>query len=394
MDKILGKSLEYSITKDFSRCPSFLKQLDITVFQLFLRLFLCPASITCNFWSATDSLQVSLAVSEEEAPPEQKRCEQEWSPSLRQEDSEPTLIKGKEEELRPCQEEEQLQGLEPDITVFKLPLPCVKSECDQEDLFWSLSLPQTQSVENRECDLKPVDLNPFGSLTHQKAFKILCDPPDNQNIGYSHSSPISSAPVRLEGSQPLDSGPLLDPNPTVEEHCSKPSTTSIKTHRCCDCGKAFPLKADLQRHATHAKKSFNECHFCQKQYSSSCKLKAHVQLCHGGKRCTCPFCGKTFKQKGNLSMHMRIHTGEKPFSCGYCGKSFSQKGDLRRHILTHTGEKPFSCNFCCKSFNQKGDLRRHVLTHTGEKPFSCGDCGKGFIRKEHLTAHIRTHTGE
>ncbi|XP_041710243.1 zinc finger protein 32 [Coregonus clupeaformis] len=335
-----------------------------------------------------DSLQLSLAVSEEEVPFEQQHCEQEWSHSLGQEDLEPTQIKEKNEELRSSQEEEQLQGLEPDIIEFKFTPSCVKSERDQEDPLWSLTLSQTQTVENRESDSKLVDPKPFGTVTHLKGYDILCDPPDNQNIVYSHSSALSSNPVELDSSSPLDL------NPPMGEHCSKPSTTSIKTHHCGDCGKMFPLTADLQRHVTLAKKRLSECHFCKKQYNSTCKLKTHVRLYHGGKPCTCPFCGKTFKQKGNLSMHMRIHTGEKPFSCGYCEKSFNHKGDLRRHILTHTGEKPFSCNFCCKSFNQKGDLRRHILTHTGEKPFSCGDCGKGFIRKEHLTAHIRTHTVE
>ncbi|KAK6311397.1 hypothetical protein J4Q44_G00170610 [Coregonus suidteri] len=37
----------------------------------------------------TDLHQLSLTVFEEEVPPEQQHCEQEWSPSLRQEDPEP-----------------------------------------------------------------------------------------------------------------------------------------------------------------------------------------------------------------------------------------------------------------------------------------------------------------
>ncbi|XP_045069159.1 gastrula zinc finger protein XlCGF8.2DB-like [Coregonus clupeaformis] len=280
--------------------------------------------------------------------------------TLGQEDPEPTQIKEEQEELRTSQEEEQVQGLEPDIIEFKFTPSCVKSECDQEDPLWSLTLPQTQTVENRESDSKPVDFKPFGTVTHLKGLDIPCDPPGNQNNASSHSSAISSDPVGL------DSSPTLDQNPLLGNHCSKPSTTSIKTHHCRDCGETFSLKADLQRHVTLTKKRLSECHLCKKQYNSTCKLEAHVRLCHGRKPCTCPFCGKTFKQKGHLSRHMNIHTGEKPFSCGDCGKSFTRKGDLRRHILTHTGEKPFSC----------------------------GDCGKAFIRKEHLTAHIRTHTGE
>uniref|UniRef100_A0A673X481 Gastrula zinc finger protein XlCGF26.1-like n=1 Tax=Salmo trutta TaxID=8032 RepID=A0A673X481_SALTR len=339
-----------------------------------------------------DSLQ--LSVSEEEVPPEQQHCEQEWSPSLGQEDPEPTQIKEEQEEVRTSQEEEQLQGLEPDVIEFIFSPSCVKSECDLEDPRQSLTLPQTQTVENRERDSKPVDLKPFGTVTHIKGLYIPCDHPGNQNNASSHSSAVSSDTVGLYSSQPLDPSPTLDRNPLMGEHCSKPSTMSRKAYHCRDCGEAFALKADLQRHVTLTKKRPSECSFCKKSFNSTCKLKAHVRLCHVGKPCTCPVCGKTFKHKGVLSNHMRIHTGEKSFSCGDCEKSFNRKMCLTEHKLTHTGEKPFSCGDCGKSFNRKGHLTMHKVTHTGEKPFSCVDCGKSFNRKGHLTIHKLTHTGE
>ncbi|KAK6309160.1 hypothetical protein J4Q44_G00206230 [Coregonus suidteri] len=52
-----------------------------------------------------DLQQLTLSVSEVEVPPEQQHCEQEWSPSLGQEDPEPTQIKEEQEELRTRQEE-------------------------------------------------------------------------------------------------------------------------------------------------------------------------------------------------------------------------------------------------------------------------------------------------
>ncbi|XP_045557561.1 zinc finger protein 37-like isoform X1 [Salmo salar] len=332
-----------------------------------------------------DSLQ--LSVSEEEVPPEQQHCEQEWSPSLGQEDPETIQIKEEQEEVRTSQQEEQLQGLfVTKDSIFTL--SCVKSECDQEDPLQSLTLPQTQTVENRQNGSKPVNLTPFVTVTHIKGLNIPCDPPDNQNNASSHSSAVSSDTVGLNSSPPLDPSPLL------EKHCSKPSTTSRRTHHCHDCGETFALKDDLQRHMTLTKKRPSECCFCSKHYNSTCKLKAHVRLCHGGKPYICPVCGKTFKYKGGLPRHMRIHKGEKPFICGDCGKSFNQKGNLTEHVLIHTGEKPFSCGDCGKSFGLKRYLTMHKLTHTGEKPFSCGDCGKSFNRKAVLTMHIRTHTGE
>ncbi|XP_045071002.1 oocyte zinc finger protein XlCOF6.1-like isoform X2 [Coregonus clupeaformis] len=335
-----------------------------------------------------DSLQLSLAVSEEEVLPDQQHCEQEWSPSLGQENPEFPQIKEEQEELRTTQEEEQLQGLEADIIEFKFTPSCVKSECDQEDPLQSLTLPQTQTVENRERDPKQVDLTPFVAVTHLKGLYIPCDPPGNQNNASSHSSAVSSDPVGL------DSSPPLDPSPSLGEHCFKPSTMSRKTHRCRDCGEMFVLKTDLQRHVTLPMQRPNECRFCKKRYNSTCKLKAHVRLCRGRKPCTCPICSKTVKLKGDLSKHMRIHTGEKSYSCGYCGKHFNRKGNLTDHIPIHTGEKAFSCGDCGKRFSQKGTLRKHKLTHRGEKPFICGDCGKSFYQKGDLSRHIRTHTGE
>nr|XP_023853875.2 zinc finger protein OZF-like [Salvelinus alpinus] len=323
--------------------------------------------------------------SEEEVSPEQQHCEQEWSPRLGQEDPEPTQIKEEQEELRTSQADEQLQGLTP---------LCVKSECDQEDPLRSLTLPQTQTVEHREKDPKPMDLTPFGTVTQLKGFDIPCVPPDNQTNAYSHSSAMSSHPVGLDSRPPLDPNPTSDLNRSMGKHGSKPSIMSRKTHRCCDCGETFPLKADHQRHVTQAKKRLSECCFCKNRCNSNCKLKAHVQLGHGGKPCTCPVCGKIIKYKGDLSKHLRIHKGEKPFSCGDCRKSFNRKETLTRHTLIHTGEKPFSCGDCGKSFSLKNNLIKHKVTHTGEKSFSCGDCGKSFNQKGHLNVHVLTHTGE
>uniref|UniRef100_A0A4W5K1F3 C2H2-type domain-containing protein n=1 Tax=Hucho hucho TaxID=62062 RepID=A0A4W5K1F3_9TELE len=334
-----------------------------------------------------DSLQLSLAVSEEDVLPEHQHCEQEWSFSLGQENTEATQIKEEEEQI--SQEEEQLQELFDNKNAIFTPA-CVTSKCDQVD---PLTPPHIQTVENRECDPKQVNLTSFGTVTQLKALNIPCDPPNNQNNASSHSTAESSDPIGLDSNQTLDPSLPLAHNPPFKKHRSKPSNTAIKTLCCCDCGETFALKADLLMHVTLAKKQPSECQFCKNVYKSTCKLKAHVRLCHDGKTSTCPYFGKTFKLEGDLSKHM-IHTGEKRFSCGDCGKSFNRKGNLTQHILTHTGEKLFSCGDCGKRFSLKRNLTEHVRTHTGEKPFSCSDCGKSFKQKGHLTMHKLTHTGE
>ncbi|XP_036815659.1 uncharacterized protein LOC118936584 isoform X3 [Oncorhynchus mykiss] len=75
-----------------------------------------------------DSQQLSLPASEEEVPPEQQHCEQEWSPSQGQEDPKPTQIKEEQEELRTSQEEDQPQGLESEIRVLEPTSLCKELE--------------------------------------------------------------------------------------------------------------------------------------------------------------------------------------------------------------------------------------------------------------------------
>ncbi|KAJ7984000.1 hypothetical protein DPEC_G00367990 [Dallia pectoralis] len=93
-----------------------------------------------------DSLQTSLkrsgsTVFEEEL----EFCEQEWVPSLGEEDPEITQIKSEQEELQTSQEEEQFQGnFGMEDSIFTS--PCLKSECDPEDSHFILD-----SSPNPDC---------------------------------------------------------------------------------------------------------------------------------------------------------------------------------------------------------------------------------------------------
>ncbi|XP_071024695.1 gastrula zinc finger protein XlCGF57.1-like [Oncorhynchus clarkii lewisi] len=318
-----------------------------------------------------NSLQFSLAVSDEEVTPEQQHCAHDWSPSLGQEGTAPTQIKEEQKEIRTSHEVWQQKEQQADIIEFIFAPPCVNSECD---------IPQTQTVEDRGSDSKLLDLKPL-----RKCKKI---------------STTSKKPHCC-----LDCGKCFTQVGRLKMHSRIHS--EAKPFSCGDCGNRFHLKGELTKHILiHTEDKLFNCGDCGKNFNHKVGLNRHILLVHkerkqnengkmkGEKPFCCGDCGKSFTRRQTLNRHKMIHTGEKPFHCGFCGKGFNRKETLIDHIQNHTGEKPFSCGDCGKSFNRKRNLTSHLLTHTEEKPFTCGDCGKSFKQKSDLTKHIMIHMEE
>uniref|UniRef100_A0A4W5JYS2 C2H2-type domain-containing protein n=1 Tax=Hucho hucho TaxID=62062 RepID=A0A4W5JYS2_9TELE len=215
-------------------------------------------------------------------PSEQQNYEQEWSPSLGQEDTDPTQIKEEQQELR----------------------------LSQEDPPQPSHLYQNQTVDDGERGILPIIITE----------EIKTEPGGG---GYRVPQPTSDQPLTV----PSDFSAAVE-----------------KTYQCKQCGNSFTCKAHLTIHSRiHTGEKPYQCKQCGRCFNVMSNLKQHTRIHTGERSFQCEVCGKAFNQKIELTLHMRVHTGQRPYSCPVCRKRYMALSHLRRHQSVHTGEKFHQC---------------------------------------------------
>ncbi|XP_058487256.1 zinc finger protein 287-like [Solea solea] len=156
------------------------------------------------------------------------------------------------------------------------------------------------------------------------------------------------------------------------EHSEEKTSTTL--YRCHVCNFIFTKKNVLTWHLkTHESKSNDskgnfDCHICGKHIPCQSNLQNHMRVHTGERPYSCHFCGKSFKLKGHMTEHIRTHTGEKPFSCHICGKSFNRGSTLRKHVLAkHKEERPYKCEDCDELFTERLLMKTHMRKVHGVK---------------------------
>ena len=88
----------------------------------------------------------------------------------------------------------------------------------------------------------------------------------------------------------------------------------------------------------HVESGHKKCKVCNKELSSTQKLKSHIRAthCHSAAY-KCPTCSKPFGVTYALSVHKRIHSAPaRKHMCVYCGNAYLSKSKLTDHEKKHT----------------------------------------------------------
>lgn len=88
-----------------------------------------------------------------------------------------------------------------------------------------------------------------------------------------------------------------------------------------------------------------------------------------------------------------VPANKRTHRCHKCNKEYSKTSHLRAHLRGHENNRPYECDFkgCCKRFTRSDELKRHRRIHSDERNFVCPVCKKRFLRSDHLQKHFLTH---
>ena len=112
----------------------------------------------------------------------------------------------------------------------------------------------------------------------------------------------------------------------------------------------------------HVESGHKKCKVCNKEMSTTQKLKSHIQSVHCHSMAyKCSTCSKPFGDPYALSVHKTVHTeSARKHVCAYCGNAYLSKSKLNEHEKKHSVGH-LTCHHCSKSLSEKKGLIDHLI---------------------------------
>uniref|UniRef100_A0A8D8PR15 Zinc finger protein 845 n=1 Tax=Cacopsylla melanoneura TaxID=428564 RepID=A0A8D8PR15_9HEMI len=197
----------------------------------------------------------------------------------------------------------------------------------------------------------------------------------------------------------------LQEETAVHEKQARLTIKERKRYNCKLCDRSYTKSASLSAHVktNHLGVMF-KCPHCEKEFAQKHGLKNHVSNIHEGVIYECSVCNKVYQHKISLRLHMKQHNGEE-FRCRVCLNKFAYKETLNNHMVTQHGEAQHKCSLCGKKFEKRKFLLTHIeIEHPGQEKASllepeevlhkCSSCGKRFRKRRDLRQHVETMHGD
>lgn len=197
----------------------------------------------------------------------------------------------------------------------------------------------------------------------------------------------------------LDPGGLLL-SESQQKLLFKRPNKSIMCHKCGDTfGNLEKLRAHLELGhggGGPAGARLFQCQMCP--YSTNIQRSFKLHLCNhhgtdvGPKTYVCEVCGKGYSTRGGLNVHRQSrHIRSRTFPCQHCPKTFYLRRYLDKHLKMHSGVRDYRCDACGHAFKSQSNLEFHRRIHTGYKPYRCELCDVAFAQKNSLNVHMKKH---
>ena len=86
----------------------------------------------------------------------------------------------------------------------------------------------------------------------------------------------------------------------------------------------------------------------------------------------------------------QLHPWRELHACNSCDRAFSQSHNLKAHMKSHVEKLSFACKLCQTPFSGLASLQTHEKIHTGQMQYNCLQCNSSFESRHEQISHNRS----